>query len=144
MGWSRYFILTVAPQLGETVILKNHTNSFRDTQLKQVLDEQGIDEVVIVGAMSHMCIGATARAAIMHHDRAGRLRDDGSGVRRRQSSGGAGSRSEHGGTGVRAWRSRGDERASLPLISDGTGQRLRRWPGWHRRAEHLEYLMAAC
>jgi nicotinamidase-related amidase len=56
-------IPAVAPQRGETVILKNHPNSFRDTQLKQVLDEQGIDEVVIVGAMSHMCIGATARAA---------------------------------------------------------------------------------
>jgi len=59
-------IPTVAPQPCETVILKNHPNSFRDTQLKQVLDEQGIDEVVIVGAMSHMCIGATARAATDH------------------------------------------------------------------------------
>jgi nicotinamidase-related amidase len=59
-------IPAVAPQPGETVILKNHPNSFRDTQLKQVLDEQGIDEVVIVGAMSHMCIGATARAATDH------------------------------------------------------------------------------
>lgn len=27
---------------------------------------QGVDEVVIVGAMSHMCIGATARAATDH------------------------------------------------------------------------------
>ena len=59
-------IPAVAPQPGETVILKNHPNSFRDTQLKQVLDEQGIDEVVIIGAMSHMCIGATARAATDH------------------------------------------------------------------------------
>jgi nicotinamidase-related amidase len=56
-------ISSVAPQPGETVIVKNHPNSFRDTGLKQVLDEQGVDEVVIVGAMSHMCIGATARAA---------------------------------------------------------------------------------
>lgn len=56
-------IPAVAPQSGETVILKNHPNSFRDTELKKVLDEQGVDEVVIVGAMSHMCIGATARAA---------------------------------------------------------------------------------
>lgn len=56
-------IPAVAPQPGETVIVKNHPNSFRDTELKQVLDEQGIEEVVIVGAMSHMCIAATSRAA---------------------------------------------------------------------------------
>ncbi len=53
----------VRPNDGETVILKNHPNSFRDTELKQVLDEKGIDEVVVVGAMSHMCIAATGRAA---------------------------------------------------------------------------------
>jgi len=59
-------IPTAAPQPGETVIVKNHPNSFRDTELKQVLDKQDISEVVIVGAMSHMCIGATARAATDH------------------------------------------------------------------------------
>lgn len=56
-------IPAVAPQPGETVIVKNYPNSFRDTQLKQALDDHGIEEVVIVGAMSHMCVGATARAA---------------------------------------------------------------------------------
>lgn len=56
-------IPAVAPRPGETVIVKNHPNSFRDTELKQVLDEQEIEEVVIVGAMSHMCIAATSRAA---------------------------------------------------------------------------------
>lgn len=56
-------IPAVAPQPGETVIVKNHPNSFRDTELKQVLDKRDISEVVIIGAMSHMCIGATARAA---------------------------------------------------------------------------------
>lgn len=53
----------VAPAEGETIITKNHPNSFRDTNLKQVLDDGGITDVVIVGAMSHMCIDATARAA---------------------------------------------------------------------------------
>lgn len=53
----------VRPLDGETVILKNHPNSFRDTELKRVLDDKGIDEVVVVGAMSHMCIAATGRAA---------------------------------------------------------------------------------
>ncbi|ONF97136.1 cysteine hydrolase family protein [Sphingomonas jeddahensis] len=53
----------VQPVGEETVILKNYPNSFKDTGLKQHLEEQGIEEVVIVGAMSHMCIAATGRAA---------------------------------------------------------------------------------
>jgi nicotinamidase-related amidase len=53
----------VQPVGTETVILKNYPNSFRETGLKRVLDEQGVEEVVVVGAMSHMCIAATARAA---------------------------------------------------------------------------------
>jgi nicotinamidase-related amidase len=56
-------IPAVAPKQGETVIVKNHPNSFRDTELKKVLDDAGVDQVVIVGAMSHMCIAATGRAA---------------------------------------------------------------------------------
>ena len=56
-------ISSVAPRPGETVITKNFPNSFRQTSLKQVLDEEGVEEVVIVGAMSHMCVAATARAA---------------------------------------------------------------------------------
>lgn len=56
-------IEAVAPGAGEATITKNHPNSFRDTQLKAMLDGDGITDVVIVGAMSHMCIEATARAA---------------------------------------------------------------------------------
>lgn len=48
---------------GEPVVLKHHVNSFRETELQKILDEQGIEEVVICGAMSHMCIDAGARAA---------------------------------------------------------------------------------
>jgi len=53
----------VAPRAGEPVIVKNHINSFRETDLGQQLDAQGIEEVVIVGAMSHMCVDAAVRAA---------------------------------------------------------------------------------
>lgn len=45
----------VAPREGETVVIK--------TELKEILDADGIEEVVVVGAMSHMCIDATTRAA---------------------------------------------------------------------------------
>ncbi|MBN3764058.1 cysteine hydrolase [Burkholderia sp. Ac-20365] len=49
---------------GELVIVKHHMNPFRETDLKKVLDAQGIDTVVAVGNMSHMCIDAVTRAAV--------------------------------------------------------------------------------
>jgi len=48
---------------GEAVVLKHHVNSFRETDLKAILDRHGVEEVVICGAMSHMCVDAGARAA---------------------------------------------------------------------------------
>lgn len=57
---------TVTPHGDEAVITKNFPNSFRDTVLKGLLDEKGIKDVVVVGAMSHMCIDATTRAANDH------------------------------------------------------------------------------
>lgn len=53
----------VRPGADEVVLVKHFPNSFRETALKQTLDAKGIEEVVIVGAMSHMCIAATGRAA---------------------------------------------------------------------------------
>ena len=53
----------VRPQGDEPVITKNFPNSFRQTELKDLLDRHAVDEVVVVGAMSHMCIDATTRAA---------------------------------------------------------------------------------
>lgn len=54
---------TVRPAQGEDVVVKQHVNSFRDTRLEDLLDDNGVEEVVMVGAMSHMCIDAAARAA---------------------------------------------------------------------------------
>jgi nicotinamidase-related amidase len=48
---------------GEPVVLKKHVNSFRETDLKTLLEGHGIDQVVICGAMSHMCVDAGVRAA---------------------------------------------------------------------------------
>ena len=53
----------VAPVGDEPVIVKNHVNSFRDTDLKQQLEARGIEDVVVVGAMSHMCVDAVVRAS---------------------------------------------------------------------------------
>lgn len=55
---------TVLPIAGEEVIVKVQINSFRDTLLAEKLAEQNIQKLVIVGAMSHMCIDAAARAAV--------------------------------------------------------------------------------
>jgi nicotinamidase-related amidase len=54
---------SVLPITAETVILKHQINSFQDTTLQQTLDEKGVNRLIIVGAMSHMCIDAVSRAA---------------------------------------------------------------------------------
>ena len=48
---------------GEPVVLKHQVNAFRETDLKAILDRHGVEEVVICGAMSHMCVDAGTRAA---------------------------------------------------------------------------------
>lgn len=54
---------SVAPRAGETVVRKHFPNAFRDTTLERELEAAGNRSLVIVGAMSHMCIDATTRAA---------------------------------------------------------------------------------
>jgi nicotinamidase-related amidase len=53
----------VAPVAGEKIVEKNFPNSFRNTSLMEELRTGGIDSLVIAGAMSHMCVDATVRAA---------------------------------------------------------------------------------
>ncbi|WP_311273641.1 MULTISPECIES: cysteine hydrolase family protein [unclassified Rhizobium] len=53
----------VRPAPGEPVITKNFPNSFRDTGLQERLRDKDVEEVAVVGAMSHMCVDATVRAA---------------------------------------------------------------------------------
>lgn len=54
---------TLLPKKNEHVILKNEVNSFKNTNLKEILDNSNIENIIIVGAMSHMCIDAITRAA---------------------------------------------------------------------------------
>ena len=56
-------IAAVQPEAGDAVVIKNYPNSFRDTVLQETLRAGGIEEVVVIGAMSDVCIDATARAA---------------------------------------------------------------------------------
>lgn len=53
----------VAPVAGEIIIQKNYPSSFRETTLESELKTLGVEDLVICGAMSHMCIDTTVRAA---------------------------------------------------------------------------------
>jgi nicotinamidase-related amidase len=53
----------VSPRAEDPVIQKHYPNSFRETPLLETLKSTGVESVVICGAMSHMCIDATTRAA---------------------------------------------------------------------------------
>lgn len=52
------------PEGGEPVIQKSLPNAFAGTDLKQRLEATGRKELIIAGFMTHMCVEATARAAI--------------------------------------------------------------------------------
>jgi len=53
----------MGPMGKEPVVMKNFPNSFRSTMLLEMLKKEKPDHLVICGAMSHMCIDATTRAA---------------------------------------------------------------------------------
>ncbi|MCO6563877.1 MAG: cysteine hydrolase [Apibacter sp.] len=53
----------VKPKEGEIVIIKNFPNSFIKTNLQDTLKKLKVDELVICGMMTHMCVDATTRAA---------------------------------------------------------------------------------
>lgn len=53
----------VVPIAGERVIEKRRPNSFIDTGLAEILVDAHVDELVIVGMMSSMCVDSTTRSA---------------------------------------------------------------------------------
>ncbi len=53
----------VKPLPEETVLVKEHVSCFRDTPLLEHLQAEGIERLVIVGMMTHMCVEAATRAA---------------------------------------------------------------------------------
>lgn len=53
----------IKPHADEKIIIKNYPNSFRNTELLDYLKENQIEELIICGMMTHMCVDATVRAA---------------------------------------------------------------------------------
>jgi nicotinamidase-related amidase len=48
---------------GEPLVQKHYPNSFRETNLLDLLRSWGVERVVVCGMMTHLCVDATARAA---------------------------------------------------------------------------------
>ncbi|HEX6398231.1 MAG TPA: isochorismatase family protein [Steroidobacteraceae bacterium] len=60
------FICKLAPQNGETVLVKSSPNAFAGTPLADLVRATGRREIVIAGFATHMCVSATARSALDH------------------------------------------------------------------------------
>jgi nicotinamidase-related amidase len=54
---------SVAHFVGEPLVIKHYPNSFRETNLLDLLKGWGVERAIITGMMTHMCVDATARAA---------------------------------------------------------------------------------
>jgi nicotinamidase-related amidase len=55
---------SVAPADGESVTVKHYPSAFLKTGLADTLNSQGIEQLVVCGMMSHMCIDTTVRSAM--------------------------------------------------------------------------------
>jgi nicotinamidase-related amidase len=54
---------SVAHFEGEPIVYKHYPNSFRETNLLELLKGWEIERVIVTGMMTHMCVDATVRAA---------------------------------------------------------------------------------
>lgn len=59
----------VAPADGEAVVVKTAPNSFVGTELGDLIDAAGHDDVVIAGFMTHMCVTYTTEGAFLRGNR---------------------------------------------------------------------------
>jgi nicotinamidase-related amidase len=53
----------VKPIANEKLIVKHYPNGFRETELQEFLQNNGVTDLTICGMMTHMCVDATTRAA---------------------------------------------------------------------------------
>ncbi|MEJ8571706.1 cysteine hydrolase family protein [Microbaculum marinum] len=54
----------LTPLADEPVVGKSLPNAFAGTNLKSLVDELGVKQLVVTGFMTHMCVSATVRAAV--------------------------------------------------------------------------------
>ncbi|WP_265447357.1 isochorismatase family protein [Flexivirga meconopsidis] len=60
----------VAPIEGEAVVVKQVPDAFVDTDLGNLVDAAGNDNLVIAGFMTHMCVAFTTQGAFLRSNRA--------------------------------------------------------------------------
>lgn len=53
----------VKPRQGEPVLSKDQVNAFMDTELQSLLESDSIEQLVVCGMQTHMCVEAAVRAA---------------------------------------------------------------------------------
>lgn len=64
-GWQIYN--QVAPEKGEKIIEKQYNSAFKNTELKEYLDEKSIDTIVLAGMQTEYCIDTTCKVAFEHN-----------------------------------------------------------------------------
>lgn len=58
-------ICDLSPQKNEPVIRKTKYSAFQNTQLESILRNHRVQEVILCGVMTHLCVETTARHAFM-------------------------------------------------------------------------------
>lgn len=53
----------LTPKSGESVVSKNHPGSFTGTNLQELIQKTGRNQLVLTGYMAHVCVSTTARQA---------------------------------------------------------------------------------
>lgn len=54
----------IKPQVNDTIIQKTESDSFYETPLKEILEQNKIDQLVIVGMQTEYCVNATSTRAV--------------------------------------------------------------------------------
>ncbi|WP_432822874.1 cysteine hydrolase family protein, partial [Trichloromonas sp.] len=74
MGWPRHavrgtdgaqVIAELAPAAGEDIVCKTTYSGFAGTALAQVLERLGVDELILTGCVTNICVLYTAADAVM-------------------------------------------------------------------------------
>lgn len=63
-GWQIYG--QIAPIEGEKIIEKRYNSAFKDTELKDYLNEKNIETIILVGMQTEYCIDTTLKVAFEH------------------------------------------------------------------------------
>ena len=63
-GWQIYN--QISPKNGEKIVAKNFNSSFKNTELKDYLNEKNIDTIILVGMQTEYCIDTTCKVAFEH------------------------------------------------------------------------------